>query len=569
MSSTPTTVTGKKGKKRKAAALAPDDASSSAVATDAATDAAADAAAATDNAQLRSMLECPVCYNTMFPPIRQCAEGHNFCDKCCTKLMNSEHDSARKCPSCRVRLRCPVARARNLEVWASEVGLLVECDHHPCRERFPYGEHAAHKATCVGQTVACPKAGCCWRGEPHLLGQHLQSEEGGHGLLPCAVPARYSARHDDYSTTLVFKTRRKPEDTRRWRPPRQLIELPPNARLGTGSVSFCVALWKEAGPRQPLLAAIQALRPPSHEELPFSYDLSVSACTHALGLEPRPSLRTPRASARDAPLTCSCASSWTDPRQGVTNCVSRVSAVGPVPELDKTEVWRRPALNEVQSPVLVADQAAHGIFNTVGLGPVCDSLQRFELHVRLTPITPDRHPDPEVSTARNGRSGSGEEGRARLPSLRAGRRARGEESAASSHHHARLGRLRDLVDEATRRSVEDAADAWHRRHDGDGSGEDEEGDEYDGYGDEGEGDAVEGVAEEDEDEEEEDEDEDEEDDEDEDEDEEDDDEYSEEDEDDDEGEDVFNDDDSSHSSDNSSNSDDSEVDSESDDSSEY
>ena len=72
----------------------------------------------TSQASLRSILECPVCYNTMFPPIRQCSEGHNFCDKCCTKLMTSEHDSARKCActlSCALASpapsRVPLARA--------------------------------------------------------------------------------------------------------------------------------------------------------------------------------------------------------------------------------------------------------------------------------------------------------------------------------------------------------------------------------------------------------------------------------------------------------------------------
>ena len=36
-------------------------------------------------------------------------------------------------------------------------------------------------------------------------------------------------------------------------------------------------MWKAAGRRQPLLAAIQALRLPSQDGMPYSYDLSVSA----------------------------------------------------------------------------------------------------------------------------------------------------------------------------------------------------------------------------------------------------------------------------------------------------
>ena len=315
-----------------------------------------------NQAVLLSLLECPVCYNTMLPPIRQCSEGHNFCDKCCQRLMNSSHDSARKCPSCRARLRCPVSRARNLEVWATESAVEIECDHAPCKERFPYGRFAEHKATCIGQTVQCPKRCCAWRGEPSSLAVHLRSDEPGHGLKTCLVPARYSNRHADYSTTVIFETRRKHGDTRRWCPPRQLIEIPANPTLGTVAVTFCVAMWKPAGMQQPIMAAIQALRPSTHEELPFSYDLSVSAY----------------------------------PRPPASQCVSRMSAVGPVPELGIQEVWRRPALCRVCSPVLVADHSALQVFNTVGLGPLCDAVQRYELHVRLTPITTDRHPDPEM-----------------------------------------------------------------------------------------------------------------------------------------------------------------------------
>ena len=111
-------------------------------------------------------------------------------------------------------------------MWANETGLMVDCEHSPCCARFPYAQHAEHKKTCPGQTIACPKAGCSWRGEPKDLAAHLQSTESGHGLMPCSAPPKYSARHDDYSTTLVFKTKRRMDDTRRWRPP----QSPPRPR---------------------------------------------------------------------------------------------------------------------------------------------------------------------------------------------------------------------------------------------------------------------------------------------------------------------------------------------------
>ena len=111
-----------------------------------------------------------------------------------------------------------------------------------------------------------------------------------------------------------------------------------------------VEILHGAGEGEPLMAAIQALRKPGHDETPFSFDLSLSAY----------------------------------PRPPASLCVSRASAVGPVSDLSAVEVWTRPKLKKVKSPVLVADQASIGIFNTASLD-VNDhnSLQRYELHVRL------------------------------------------------------------------------------------------------------------------------------------------------------------------------------------------
>ena len=327
--------------------------------------ASSSSAAVDSHAALRSLLECTVCYSVMMPPIRQCDDGHNFCDRCSNKLMTTPHDSARKCPICRIKLRNPVARARNLERWAAESGIEVVCEFAPCCEPYQYGQHAEHKIRCLGQTIGCPLRCCSWRGEPSALAKHLVGAGGAlhsppsHGLEELGT--RYSARHKDYSTTTVFSTKRPHDDRRRWRPPRQLITIPPNSALGTSALSFCVALWKPRGKGQPILAAIQALRT-AHEgqsagAVGYSYDLSISAY----------------------------------PRPPVTRCVSRVSSVGSVPELGCDDVWARPRLASVSGPVLVADRRAITMFNTVGLGSLnSEAVQRYEVHVRITPLTAER-----------------------------------------------------------------------------------------------------------------------------------------------------------------------------------
>ena len=69
----------------------------------------------------------------------------------------------------------------------------------------------------------------------------------------------------------------------------------------------------------PIIAAIQTLRPASHDEVPFSYDLSVSAY----------------------------------PRPPASRCVSRVSAVGPVAELNVHEMGWRSSKLATQEPAVV------------------------------------------------------------------------------------------------------------------------------------------------------------------------------------------------------------------------
>lgn len=190
------------------------------------------------------------------------------------------------------------------------------------------------------------------------------------------IPAKYSERHKDYSTTVIFETKRPVGDKRRWCPPRQLILVPANARLGTSPAAFCVALWKPRGGRQPFLAGIQLLRKPGNDEVPFSFDLSMSAY-------PRPPERM---------------------------CVSRSSAVGTCAELDKTEVWRRPKLDKCRSSVLAADAASMAIFNTAGLSVnESGSVQRYELHVRLMPLIEPTDPE-EAPHETYGEGDDGEEG---------------------------------------------------------------------------------------------------------------------------------------------------------------
>ena len=125
-----------------------------------------------------SKLECPICYNIMLPPIRQCSEGHTLCDTCCQKIMN-QNANRKVCPTCRATMANPVARARALEDWAAGANVKVKCDMASCALTFPYAKFDEHKQCCAGRTVVCPLKRCSWRGEPGKLVDHLSSERHG------------------------------------------------------------------------------------------------------------------------------------------------------------------------------------------------------------------------------------------------------------------------------------------------------------------------------------------------------------------------------------------------------
>lgn len=119
-------------------------------------------------AALRAQLECGICCETMFPPIRQCANGHTLCDGCSRRVDDT-------CPQCRsspIDIRC-----RALEQAASE--LRFPCVHAGCTAQLAFGSVQAHAQSCDFQyaAAACPFGGCKagLRAHGPLLLRHLRT----------------------------------------------------------------------------------------------------------------------------------------------------------------------------------------------------------------------------------------------------------------------------------------------------------------------------------------------------------------------------------------------------------
>lgn len=80
------------------------------------------------SAALKSQLACPVCFDMMLPPIRQCPHGHTLCDAC------SQAEACQRCPVC----RATPTNIRSLALEHAAAGLRVRCPHGGCATELAY-----------------------------------------------------------------------------------------------------------------------------------------------------------------------------------------------------------------------------------------------------------------------------------------------------------------------------------------------------------------------------------------------------------------------------------------------
>jgi hypothetical protein len=157
---------------------------------------------------LRTALECPICIETMLPPILQCPSGHSICKTCSSKV--------RKCPTCRASLSN--IRNLSLEQLAVDQGIEFPCAYasNGCKSVVRYSELSVHLNTCPQRPLMCPHAegcfcelckwrqtraagqsqlmrGCKWTGSEDQLHEHLLKDHGASFalLLPCPSRATF------------------------------------------------------------------------------------------------------------------------------------------------------------------------------------------------------------------------------------------------------------------------------------------------------------------------------------------------------------------------------------------
>ncbi|KMZ00129.1 probable E3 ubiquitin-protein ligase sinah [Drosophila simulans] len=116
---------------------------------------------------LMALLECPVCFGYIMPPIMQCPRGHLICSTCRSKLTI--------CPVCRVFMTN--IRSLAMEKVASKLVFPCKHSHFGCRARLSYAEKIEHEEDCDCRPYFCPYPDdkCSWQGPLRDVYQHLMN----------------------------------------------------------------------------------------------------------------------------------------------------------------------------------------------------------------------------------------------------------------------------------------------------------------------------------------------------------------------------------------------------------
>ncbi|CAN0922560.1 E3 ubiquitin-protein ligase SINAT4 [Linum grandiflorum] len=140
--------------------------------------------AITPATSVHELLECPVCTNSMYPPIHQCSNGHTLCSTCKVKVHN-------RCPTCRQELGD--IRCLALEKVAESLELPCKFYTLGCPEIFPYYSKLKHETVCNFRPYNCPYAGseCSVVGDIPSLVAHLRDEHKVDMHTGCTFNHRY------------------------------------------------------------------------------------------------------------------------------------------------------------------------------------------------------------------------------------------------------------------------------------------------------------------------------------------------------------------------------------------
>jgi len=112
-----------------------------------------------DKAQLKSLLECPVCLSLPTSKIFACINGHKICETCFEKL-GTEAGRGRQCPLSRCCYDKAPRRLRDLEEIIDKSDLAFNCSRPGCDIELRREDLGNHEIKCEFREVPCPDTMC-------------------------------------------------------------------------------------------------------------------------------------------------------------------------------------------------------------------------------------------------------------------------------------------------------------------------------------------------------------------------------------------------------------------------
>lgn len=129
------------------------------------------AAAAADVTMDLDVLDCPVCFHPLRPPVFQCTVGHTICSSCHDKLSD-------KCHFC--SLPTVYNRCHMVEHVIESIKVACSNCNHGCTARINYYQKEDHEKGCPHAPCFCPEAGCSFSGPTMNLLGHLTGKHNWH-----------------------------------------------------------------------------------------------------------------------------------------------------------------------------------------------------------------------------------------------------------------------------------------------------------------------------------------------------------------------------------------------------
>ncbi|KAL1439413.1 hypothetical protein MTO96_010232 [Rhipicephalus appendiculatus] len=168
-----------------------------------------------------SLFECPVCLDSVLPPIVQCRNGHLVCATCRANVDT--------CPVCREQL--DDIRNLALERIAERVKFPCKFKSSGCTLMLSVADKLLHQSICLFRSFRCPypSGKCKWQGSADEIRGHLVSSHPfvktfkGKEMMLCVQANGADAISYWMQVQLCFQCeflvvlRRRPIDDERWR----------------------------------------------------------------------------------------------------------------------------------------------------------------------------------------------------------------------------------------------------------------------------------------------------------------------------------------------------------------